>query len=121
MHKFGKLIGSQIKLFRNGCFICRLHVFVEIFNFTKGKCVNKNPKRNVAMFSHVMGYYLMMFTHLSSNFLLDISYKLNGGRYISLSGVIKILYFEIVVMTIFSRKFMRNYRLKSVFNFKKVF
>ena len=77
MHEFGKFIGLQIKLFRNGCFICRLHVFVEIFNFTKGKYVNKDPQRNVAMFSHVMGYYLMMFTHLSSNFLLDISYKLN--------------------------------------------
>lgn len=53
-------------------FICDLS---EVFNFTKGKYVNKDPQRNVVMFSHVMSYYRMMFTHLSSNFLLDISYK----------------------------------------------
>lgn len=61
--------------------------------------INKVPQRNIAMFSYVMGYYLMMFTHLSSNFLLDISYKFDRGGYISVRGVIKILYFEIVVMT----------------------
>ena len=33
------------------------------------------------MLVHVMSYYLMMFTHLSSDFLLDISYKLNWGWY----------------------------------------
>ena len=101
MHEFNKLVRLKFKLFSDDNFICRFHTLVKVFDFAKSKYIYKNPKGDIAMLGHIVSNDLVVFIHLTSNFLLYIANEFYGRCDSSLIGDIKVFSFKIIVVTVF--------------------